>query len=82
MRDTSPDVAARQHEWQRSRTPAQRADTFARLCASARGLMRAGIRLRHPGYSAEDVELALLRLVLADDALFTAAKPGAPLLPP
>jgi hypothetical protein len=82
MRDTSPDVAQRQREWLRNRTPAQRAETFARLCASARELMRAGIRMRHPGYSVEDVELALLRLVLADDALFSAAKPGAPLLAP
>ncbi|HWB74092.1 MAG TPA: hypothetical protein VG755_04035 [Nannocystaceae bacterium] len=63
-------------------TAAERCEQGARLCRSARELMRAGIRSRHPEYDVEAVELALLRLVLDDDVLFSAAKPGAPLLAP
>jgi len=82
MGDTPPDIAERQRAWWRARPPAERLAAGARMCASARQLMRAGIRARHPDYSTDHVELALLRLVLADDRLFTAAKPGAPLLAP
>ena len=82
MSDTTPDIAKRQRAWWRARSPAQRLEAAARMCASTRQLMRAGIRTRHPHYSPDEVELALLRLVLADDALFSAAKPGAPLLAP
>ena len=80
--DTSPDVHLRQLERMRAMTAAQRCDQGARLCRSARELMRAGIRSRHSDYDPEQVELALLRLVLDDDELFRAAKPNAPLLAP
>jgi hypothetical protein len=81
-RDTSPEVHQLQLERMRAMSVAQRLEQGARLCRSARELMRAGIRSRHPEYGVDDVELALLRLVLDDDALFRAAKPSARLLDP
>ena len=60
----------------------ERLEQQARLCRTTRNLMRMGIRGRHPEYDDEAVELALLRLLLDDDAFFMAAKPGAPLLEP
>ena len=80
--DTSPDVQLRLLERVRGMTAAERFEQGARLCRSARELMRAGIRSRHPEYSPDQVELALLRLVLDDDELFRAARPRAPLLAP
>ncbi|MBC8067507.1 MAG: hypothetical protein IAG13_04165 [Deltaproteobacteria bacterium] len=81
-RDTSPEVHRMQLERMRAMSSAERAEQGARLCRSARELMRAGIRSRHPEYDPETIELALLRLVLADDVLFRAAKPGTPLPEP
>jgi hypothetical protein len=75
-------VHLRQLERMRAMTAAERCEVGARLCRSARELMRAGILSRHPDYDADRVELALLRLVLDDDELFRAAKPDAPLLAP
>lgn len=43
--------------------------------------MRAGIRLRHPDYTAEHVEMALARLLWGDD-LYRKARPSWPLLEP
>jgi hypothetical protein len=82
MQDTPPDVAERHRAIARALSPAERLERGARMCASARRFMRVGIRMRHPSYTADDVELALLRLLLADDDLFRAAKPSAPLLAP
>jgi hypothetical protein len=36
---------------------------------------------RHPEYSADEIQLAFVRLILGDD-LFIAANPSAPLLAP
>jgi hypothetical protein len=52
------------------------------LCEFAREAGRAGIRRRHPEYTPEQVEAALHRLELDDDALFRAAWPDRPLLDP
>jgi len=82
VHDTDPAFAERQRAWWRALSPGERLERGARLCASARQLMRAGIRARHPDYDAESVELALLRMILADDELFRAARPDAPLLSP
>lgn len=51
------------------------------MCDEAREIAQAGIRARHPGYSAAEVRWALFRLLLGDD-LFRAAYPGRPLLAP
>lgn len=83
---TPLDTDARVHEIQLARirglTGAARLEELARLCKATRELMRAGIRRRHPEYDHDAVELALLRLVLANDTLFRAAKPTAQMLDP
>jgi hypothetical protein len=53
----------------------------AKLSADTRELARAGIRARHPEYSADDVESALRRILLGDE-LFHRAWPALPLLSP
>lgn len=62
-------------------TPAERFAEGARLCASARRVMRDGIRHRHPDYTDDQVEMAFARLVWGDD-LYRAARPDWPLLAP
>ncbi len=81
-RDTDPHVHELQLERMRRLSVSERLEQQARLCRTTRNLMRMGIRGRHPEYDDEAVELALLRLLLDDDAFFMAAKPGAPLLEP
>lgn len=44
-------------------------------------MMRAGIRMRHPDYEDQQVEMALARLLWGDE-LFRKAKPDWPLLEP
>lgn len=75
--DTSPEVHARQLAWMRERTSAERAEIGERLCRSARALMRAGIRARHPDYGDREVELAMWRLLIEDTELLRAAIPEA-----
>lgn len=49
------------------------------LSEDVREISRCGIRARHPGYSPQEVEWALRRLILGA-ALFHAAWPAAPML--
>jgi hypothetical protein len=79
--DTAADVTERQRDRLRRMTPAERFAEGARLCASARRVMRDGIRHRHPDYTDEQVEMAFARLVWGDD-LYRAARPDWPLLAP
>lgn len=79
--DTSEEAAQILRERLLRMTPSERVAEGARLAKFAREVMRAGIRARHPGYAAEDVEEALARLLWGDD-LYRAAKPGRPLLDP
>jgi hypothetical protein len=58
-----------------------RARLAGRLSADTRELTRAGIRVRHPEYTEEEVELAIRRLLFGDD-LFRRAWPARPLLAP
>lgn len=81
-RDTSAQAYAMQLESIRRLSPAQRAERGVALCEFTREACRAGIRHRHPDYSPADVEAALHRLELSDDALFRAAWPDRPLLAP
>lgn len=46
-----------------------------------RQFMCAGIRMRHPGYDEEQVEMALARLLWGDE-LYRKARPQWPLLEP
>jgi hypothetical protein len=75
--DTSPEVHAMQLDRMRRATPAERCEIGARLCRSARALMRAGIRARHPEYDDRTVDLAMWRLMIEDVELLRAAIPEA-----
>lgn len=62
-RDTSPEVAAIQHEGYRRMGPSGRFRAAAELTNFVREFARAGIRKRHPEYSEEQVTRELARLV-------------------
>jgi len=79
--DTSPEVEELMYERLRRMTPSQRFEQGAKLCKVERQFMRAGIRMRHPDYGAEQVEMALARLLWGDD-LYCEARPSWPLLEP
>jgi len=80
-RDTTPESHAAQLEAYRRLGAAGRARLAARLSADTRQLTRAGVRARHPGYTEEEVDRALHRILYGDD-LFRRAWPGCPLLAP
>lgn len=80
-RDTSPEAEAIQLEAYRRMSPAARLRAGLELTAMSRKLLSDGIRRRHPGYSEEQVHLALLRLWLGPD-LFGKAYPTQPELDP
>ena len=73
--DTSHDAARVLTERMRRLTPAQRVAEGLRASRLARDFMRAGIRMRHPDYTREQVEEALARLLWGDE-LYTRARPG------
>jgi hypothetical protein len=79
--DTTPDSHAAQLAIYRRLGPSRRVEIAAELSAQTRELTRAGVRARHPEYSAAEVELACRRLWLGDD-LFRRAWPAASLLAP
>jgi hypothetical protein len=79
--DTSEDAARILRERSRRLTPSQRFEEGARAMRLARQFMRAGIRARHPDYSADAVEEALARLLWGDD-LYRRARPGRELVDP
>jgi hypothetical protein len=80
-RDTTAESHAAQLDIYRRLGATGRANLAARLSVATRELTRAGIRARHPGYTDEEVELALRRLLYGDD-LFLRAWQGRPLLAP
>jgi len=80
-RDTTPASHEAQLEAYRRLGATGRVTLAARLSDDVRELTRAGIRARNPGYTDEQVDLALRR-VLYGDALFLRAWPAGPLLAP
>jgi hypothetical protein len=58
-RDTSTEQRRRYHDRLRSLTPAQRLWQASALTMAVRALAEAGIRLRHPGASPEEVRVRL-----------------------
>ena len=80
-RDTTPGAHEAQVRWLQRLGPAGRVALASEMSEDVRELARAGIRARHPDYSAPQVAFALLRLLMGDD-LFRAAWPRAPLLAP
>ena len=65
--DTSPGAEATRFAALRKMGSSGRAAALVELCDDSRELARAGIRRRHPGYTADEVEHALHRLLLGDD---------------
>jgi hypothetical protein len=80
-RDTSPAAAEAQRNVLRRMSSAQRFELIVSAAETGRELARAGIRHRHPDYSPEDVESAMLRLLLGDD-LYRRAWPTRRVLEP
>jgi hypothetical protein len=81
VKDTPEHVAEILRDRLRKMTPSERVEEGARASKLAREFIRAGIRMRHPDYSTDDVEEVLARLLWGDD-LYRKAKPGRPLLDP
>jgi len=54
-------------DFQRKLTPGQRVELMSELAEHVRELLRCGIRQRHPEYSEDQVEHAMLRIWLGDD---------------
>jgi hypothetical protein len=79
--DTSPEAARVLTERMLRLTPQQRVEQGLRASLLAREIMRAGIRMRHPDYTQEQVEEALARLLWGDE-LYRQARPGRKLLDP
>ena len=79
--DTSPEAHAAQIEFYRRIGDEKRLELGLRMSSEIRQVAADGIRMRHPGYTEEEVRLALFRLTLGD-ALFRAAWPNLPLLEP
>lgn len=65
----------------RRMTPGQRLELAVEMSMESRAVSSAGIHLRHPDYSDDDVRWALWRMLVGHD-LFVAAWPHAPALDP
>ena len=74
--DTSVEAEKKQIEILREMGPEKRLMSSISLAQTARKLMAAGIKLRHPDYSEDQVRLATIRLVLGE-TLFEAVYPEA-----
>lgn len=62
-RDTSPEVAEMQYESYRRMGPAGRFAVMVELTNFTRELTRAGIRIRHPEYTEDEVAQEFMRIV-------------------
>jgi len=78
--DTSADANAVLLAIIRATSPSDRVDAAFEMTAMADDIAADGIRARHPDYDEAMVRWALWRSKLADDDLFRAAWPAAPLL--
>ena len=78
--DTTPEAHAVQVEMFRRMDPADKLKMAMRMSDGARELSCAGVRLRHPEYSADQVRLAVNRLMLGD-TLFAQVYPGVTIEP-
>lgn len=79
--DTSPEAWAVQIEVLRGLGGARRCEVAFRLTALARETARGGIRVRHPGYSEEEVRRAFFRMMHGDEVT-RRVWPGAALVDP
>jgi hypothetical protein len=79
-RDTSLDAFRIQLEIYRRMSPEERLQQALQWSEDVRELGRAGIRLRHPEYSEQEVQMASIRLRLGDE-LFRRVYPGIDVVP-
>jgi hypothetical protein len=79
-RDSSLEAFRTQLEICRRMSPEMRLQQALQWSEQVRELGRAGIRLRHPEYSDEDVRLASIRMQLGDE-LFRRVYPGIDIQP-
>ena len=80
-RDTTPESHQAQLEAYRRLGAAGRARVAARMSADTRQLMRDGVRSRHPGYTDQEIECSIRRILYGDE-LFRRVWPESPLLAP
>jgi hypothetical protein len=80
-RDTSEDAARVQLDVYRRMDPSDRLQVGLELTRISRDLMAQGIRTRHPEYSDDDVQWALIRAWLGPQT-FQRAYPASPQLDP
>ena len=73
--DTTPEARRVQVEVFRQMAPERRSALAVRLSRQLREVAEAGVRMRHPDYTQEQVRLAAIRLRLGND-LFRKAYPG------
>ena len=66
LSDTHPEARKVQIEALRRLGPEGRAKAMFALNRFTRECTKAGIRMRHPGYTEEQVEMALRRIMLGD----------------
>jgi hypothetical protein len=73
--DTLPEAARVQFEVYRRMQPHQRLELALQMSTTLRNVVASGVRHRHPGYTEEQVRLAVVRLTLGEE-LFARAYPG------
>jgi hypothetical protein len=79
--DTSPEVHRMQIERYRRMSGEERVAQALSMSEDLYAFATTGVRVRHPGYTDDEVEAAVRRMRLGDD-LFRRAWPDAPLLAP
>lgn len=78
--DTTPEALRAYYGHLQRLGPTGRWDLMFRLQAQHRDWLAAGVRSRHPEYSAEQVRLAVIRLTVGEE-LFRQAYPGCDVMP-
>lgn len=73
--DTSPEALRVMYAAIRKLTPQQRWEQVDQLNESARAMLAAGVRSRHPEYDERQVHQAMIRLWLGDE-VYREAYPG------
>lgn len=79
--DTTPEIERLQIDCLRQKSPSERLKLALELTQATRRLLAVGVRYRHPEYDAEQVRLAVIRLMIPEK-LFLAAYPYAKDLQP
>jgi hypothetical protein len=78
--DTTLDAARVYFATLKKLGPERRAQMAVELTRSMRRGVEAGVRMRHPEYTADEVRLAVLRLMVGDE-LFRQCCPGCTIAP-